>query len=189
MFLNGDLSEEIYMKQPKGFDDPTKPNHVCRLYKALYGLRQAPRAWFTKLKQYLVSHGFHACQSDTSLFVYHSSHSTIYVLVYVDDLIVTGTNDEHLQGCVTALHRVFSLEDLGDLHYFFGIQIHQHATGLTMSQQTYISDILNRSKMIMATPITTPADTQTRLQGDGDPFHDPMLYRQIVGLQQYTTIT
>lgn len=77
------------MRQPKGFEDPNKPHHVCRLHKVLYGLKQAPRAWFTKLKHYLVSHGFRACQSDTSLFVHHSSSSTVYVLVYVDDIIVT----------------------------------------------------------------------------------------------------
>lgn len=88
-FLNADLSEVVHMKQPKGFEDPTHPNHVCKLHKALYGLKQAPRAWFTKLKAYLVTNGFRACQSDTSLFVHATPTVTIYVLVYVDDLIVT----------------------------------------------------------------------------------------------------
>ncbi|KAL4587787.1 hypothetical protein LXL04_000661 [Taraxacum kok-saghyz] len=188
-FLNGDLTEVVYMKQPKGFEDPTKPHHVCRLHKALYRLKQAPRAWFTKLKQYLVTNGFRACQSDTSLFVRSSPSSTIYVLVYVDDVIVTGTNDVHLQRFITNLNQVFSLKDLGDLHFFLGLQIHRNATGLTLSQQAYIQDILARRNMSMATSITTPADPQTRLLRDGDPFADPTLYRQVVGSLQYATIT
>ena len=83
----------VYIKQPRGFEDRNHPHHVCQLNKALYGLKQAPRAWFTKLKNYLVSHGFHACQADTSLFVHITPTVTIYVLVYVNDLIITGTNN------------------------------------------------------------------------------------------------
>lgn len=122
-FLNGDLIETVYMKQPKGFEDATHPTHVCKLHKALYGLKQAPRACFNKLKTYLVSNGFRACQSDTSLFVYVSQATTIYVLIYVDDLIVTGLNDAKVSNFICRLNNQFSLKDMGDLHYFLGLQV------------------------------------------------------------------
>lgn len=89
-FLHGSLNDIVYMEQPEGFVDSTRTNHVCKLHKALYGLKQAPRAWFTKLKLFLLQHGFRSCHSDSCLFVYHSHNITAYILVYVDDLIITG---------------------------------------------------------------------------------------------------
>lgn len=177
------------MEQPKGFENSSYPSHVCRLRKALYGLKQAPRAWFTKLKTYLISHGFRACQSDTSLFVHHSSTATIYILVYVDDLIITGDNGDYIRHFIANLHSTFALKDLGDLYYFLGIQISRTPTGLTMTQSNYIRDVLFKSKMIDSKPISTPADPTTRLCAKGEPFHDPTLFRQIVGSLQYATIT
>nr|KAJ0204217.1 hypothetical protein LSAT_V11C500278180 [Lactuca sativa] len=188
-FLNGDLNEVVYMKQPRGFEDPTKPHHVCRLHKALYGLKQAPRAWFNKLKTYLVDQGFKACQSDTSLFVHISSTTIIYILVYVDDVIITGNDAVKIQRFINQLHRVFALKDLGHLHHFLGLQIISSATGLDLSQQRYILDILDRSKMIDASPLSTPADPGSRLSKDGEPFHDPTIFCQIMGSLQYATIT
>lgn len=129
-FLNGDLQEVVYMKQPQWFINPTKPSHASRLNKALYGLKRAPRFWFAKLKTYLITQGFKAFQSDTSLFVHHSSLVIIYVLVYVDDdLIVTCTNASLLQHFIAQLHHNFAMKDLGNvLHFFFGIQITRNAT-------------------------------------------------------------
>ncbi|CAL0299924.1 unnamed protein product [Lupinus luteus] len=177
------------MKQPRGFEDPSCPSHVCRLTKAIYGLKQAPRAWFNKLKKYLVTHGFKACQSDTSLFVHYSSGSIIYILVYVDDLIITGTNATLIQRFITQLHTVFALKDLGSLHYFLGLQITMTPSGLTLSQENYIHDILCRNNMIAASSISTPADLGSRLTSHGDLFDDPKLFRKIVGSLQYVTIT
>lgn len=155
----------------------------------MYGLKQAPIAWFTKLKTYLVLTGFRACQSDTSLFVKISPKSKLYVLVYVDDLIITGTNDQELQMFVSNLNQAFSLKDLGDLHFFLGLKIQKSKTGITLSQQSYISDIITKSNMSLSSPMTTPADPYSHLTKLGDPFDDPKLYRQIVGSLQYATIT
>lgn len=94
MFLNGDLREIVYMEQPPGYVDSRNLNYVCRLNKALYGLKQAPRAWFQRLSNFLVHQGFQCSQADTSLFVFHHGSCLLYLLVYVDDIILTG-NHEH----------------------------------------------------------------------------------------------
>lgn len=180
-FLNGDLTETVYMRQPPGFEDPTKPSHVCRLHKAIYGLKQSPRAWFNKLKHFLVTHGFTACKFDTSLFVHSSRGCLLYILVYVDDLITIGTHAAKIQQFITQLHVAFALKDLGNLHYFLGIQIRRTKDGATLSQEKYIHDILCRNNMTEAAPISTPSVPGSHLTSQGTPFHDPTLFRQIVG--------
>ncbi|CAM8882543.1 unnamed protein product [Rhodiola kirilowii] len=177
------------MAQPQGFEDPSRPNHVCRLHKALDGLKQAPRAWFNKLKQHLITRGFRACQSDTSLFVHSYAITTIYILVYVDDLIITGSHSQLVQKFITDLNRTFALKDLGDLNYFLGIHIARSPSGITLSQHNYIIDVLAWSKMLDSKPISTHGDPSSRLTLWGDAFSDPKLYRQIVGSLQYATIT
>ncbi|CAN0925281.1 Retrovirus-related Pol polyprotein from transposon TNT 1-94 [Linum grandiflorum] len=188
-FLNGDLTEEVYMKQPRGFEDPHHPTYVCRLRKALYGLKQAPQAWFTKLKTYLTSQGFNACQSDTSLFVHKSAEGTTYVLVYVDDFIITGSNQPFVEAFIHKLGNKFSLKDMGILHHFLELDIIHTPNGVQLSQQHYIKDLITRVQMAAATSVTTPADPQHRLTREGDPFDNPTLFRQTVGSLQYATIT
>ncbi|CAN0824684.1 Retrovirus-related Pol polyprotein from transposon TNT 1-94 [Linum grandiflorum] len=189
VFLNGDLSEEVYMAQPKGFEHPDFPNHVCRLHKAIYGLKQAPRAWFNKLKSYLVTNGYHGCSSDTSLFVNATAAATTYVLVYVDDIIITDSDSAYIASFIAALDRTFALKDMGKLHHFLGLDIQHTKAGLQLSQTTYIRDILKRTNMLNSSPMTTPADPQKRLLKSATSFEDPHLYRQIVGSLQYATIT
>lgn len=125
VFLNGDLQEEIYMVQPPGFEqlgDNGQPL-VCRLRKALYGLKQAPRAWFHKLNEFLVDTGFVASKADISLFVSQSGSQLMYILVYVNDIIVTGNNNQAIDQFVHKLDDQFSLKDLGRLNYFLGIEV------------------------------------------------------------------
>jgi histone deacetylase 1/2 len=93
-FLHGVLEEEVYMRQPPGFEDLSKPYHVCKLDKALYGLKQAPRAWYARLSTKLIGLGFKASKSDTSLFIYSKNGVTIFMLIYVDDIIVTSSSSE-----------------------------------------------------------------------------------------------
>jgi hypothetical protein len=91
-FLNTTHDKEVYIQQPSGFVDSILPSHVCRLHKSLYGLTQAPRAWYTRLSDYLVSIGFHASKVDTSLFILSMGDDIFYLLVYVDDILLTGSN-------------------------------------------------------------------------------------------------
>ena len=109
------------MEQPQGYVDQQFPHHVCRLHKFLYGLKQAPRAWFDRFTSQLLHLGFEASMADSSLFVFHSHLTIIYLLVYVDDIIITGNSSSQVSHLVTALSKAFELKDLGALSYSLGI--------------------------------------------------------------------
>lgn len=189
-FLNGTLQETVYMAQPPGFEDPTKPSHVCRLSKALYGLKQSPRAWFQALSSALLSQGFKASCYDPSLFILASQGASLIVLIYVDDIIVTGSSATLVHSFIASLQHKFALKDLGWLHYFLGIEVRPCANDLHLSQAKYIQDLLTRANMQHANSLPSPMVPNTSLSRfDGDPFNDPHLYRSIVGALQYATLT
>ena len=119
-FLHGFLDKDVYMKQPPSFVHPQYPHHVCKLHKALYGLKQAPRAWFSRLSSKLLELGFHGSLSDTSLFISHQEKFHLYVLIYVDDIISTGSSSQAIDSLILALRSNFAIKNLGDLHYFLG---------------------------------------------------------------------
>ncbi|KAD7477345.1 hypothetical protein E3N88_00481 [Mikania micrantha] len=121
-FLHGHLNETVYMHQPSGFVDPRSPTYVCKLKKSLYGLKQAPRAWYTRFANYIVAHGFQSSKCDNSLFIYTKNSQTAYLLLYVDDIILTASSDDILHAVIGMLSREFSMTDLGNLHHFLGIQ-------------------------------------------------------------------
>lgn len=133
-FLQGHLKEDVYMAQPPGFINPSLPDHVCKLKKAIYGLRQASRAWYDELKSYLLSLSFKPTISDPSLFFLYTHYSLILVLVYVDDIIVTGPSPTHLDKFIANLATKFSLKDLGSLSYFLGVEVVPHHHGILLSQ-------------------------------------------------------
>ncbi|GJT63330.1 ribonuclease H-like domain-containing protein [Tanacetum coccineum] len=127
-FLNGDLSETIYMNQPPGFVDARFPNHVCHLQRSLYGLKQAPRAWFQCFAGYATRAGFYHSRCDSSLFIYRQGSHVAYLLLYVDDIILTASSTSLLQQLIDYLHREFDMTDLGALNYFLGISAIRHST-------------------------------------------------------------
>ena len=102
-FLHGTLSETVYYAQPAGFEDPSHPDFVCRLNRSLYGLKYAPRAWYSHFAAYLISLGFVEAKSDTSLFVYRHGTDAIYLLLYVDDIVLTASSSAILQRTIQAL--------------------------------------------------------------------------------------
>ncbi|KAG8478459.1 hypothetical protein CXB51_028363 [Gossypium anomalum] len=192
-FLNGDLTEEVFMQQPPGFvqSGPSGERLVCCLTKALYGLRQAPRAWFHKLEQFLVSIGFIQSKSDASLFVRSSSTVTLYVLVYVDDIVITGSSSDEITCFVQQLHNKFALEDMGELHYFLGIEVSRSSSGnLHVSQRKYIRELLDRGSMSNAKSVPTPMVSSSVLSNnEGTPLTDPTEYRSLAGALQYIILT
>ncbi|KAJ3708562.1 hypothetical protein LUZ61_012267 [Rhynchospora tenuis] len=189
-FLHGDLEETVYMSQPPGFADLNFPDHVCKLKKAIYGLKQAPRAWFSKLKQFLLSHNFISSQADNSLFILHKGATTIYLLVYVDDIIITGNDNVAIHTLMKSLDDQFSIKNLGQLNYFLGIEVIHHNSGMHLSQTRYLSKLLEKALMHTAKPCNTPMQAGNQLSKfSGTKLQDPQQYRQIVGALQYATIT
>ncbi|GJY86682.1 ribonuclease H-like domain-containing protein [Tanacetum coccineum] len=141
----------LYMHQPPGFVDSRYPNHVCLLQRSSYGLKQAPRS------------------------------QVAYLLIYVDDIILTTSSPVLLQQIVDSLHKEFDMTDLGALNYFLGISVVRHPTGLLLSQKKYARQLLERAHMVNCNPSRTPVDTDSKLGPDGVLVQDPTLYRSLAG--------
>nr|GEV18316.1 ribonuclease H-like domain-containing protein [Tanacetum cinerariifolium] len=186
-FLHGHLSETVYMHQPPGFVDPNKPNYVCHLRRSVYGLKQAPHAWFQRFASYASRVGFQHSKADFSLFVFHRGSNIAYLLLYVDNIILTASSSTFLQRIIASLHSEFAMTDLGSLNYFLGIFAQRSSSGLFLSQLKSAEEILERAHMQNCNPCRTPVDTESKLGSDGDPVSNPTLYRSFAGALQYLT--
>ncbi|GJZ98006.1 ribonuclease H-like domain-containing protein, partial [Tanacetum coccineum] len=165
-FLHGDLSETVYMHQPLGFRDFAHPDYVCLLQQSLYGLKQTLGAWFQR-----------------------QGTDTAYLLLYVDDIVLTASSESLLQQIIRSLHQEFAMTDLGPLDYFMGILVTRDSSGLFLSQEKYAIEILDMAHMDNCNPSRTPIDTESKLGSDGDPVSGPTLYRSLAGSLQYLTFT
>lgn len=178
------------MEQPPGFVHENNSNLVCKLEKSLYGLKQAPRVWYSELKSFLLSVGFHQSKSDSCLFIYHQMGKLIYLLVYVDDIIITGADSSSVEEFIHALSRRFSIKDLGALHFFLGVEVTRTPTGLFLSQQNYIRELLEKVHMHEAKSAPTPMTQKTVLSlNDSRCLSDVQEYRALIGSLQYLLLT
>ncbi|GKV41335.1 hypothetical protein SLEP1_g48881 [Rubroshorea leprosula] len=188
-FLHGYLKELVYIEQPLRFKDPTHLDHVCQLNRALYGLKQAPRAWFEQFSHFLLQLGFLCSHCDSSLFILHHAQGTIYLLLYVDAIILTGSSSIFLDAFITKLGTEFSMKNLGNLSYFLGIQVFTTPYGLSVSQKKYAQELLERAGMINCKAIATPMVAKSLALSHTKPFSNPSLFQSLVGALQYLTIT
>jgi hypothetical protein len=143
-FLNSVLQEEVYVEQPKGFQDPHHPHHVYKLKKALYGLKQAPRAWYERLTTYLLSKGFARGQVDWTLFIRNQGTHKLIAQIYVDDIIFGATLDSLAHEFSEEMKQEFEMSMLGELNYFLGLQVKQTVEGIFISQSKYAKDLVKR---------------------------------------------
>ncbi|XP_052477739.1 uncharacterized mitochondrial protein AtMg00810-like [Gossypium raimondii] len=163
---------------------------VCKLKKALYGLKQAPRAWFQKLREFLVATKFEISKVDSSLFILRPGAQLLYVLVYVDDIIITGNDSQAIDQFVTQLNAQFSLKDLGKLSYFLGIEVQYTSEGMFLSQTKYIRDLLHKVSMDRSNGLPTPMVTNCHMSAaEGSHVEDEHYYKSIVCALQYVVIT
>jgi len=170
-FLHGHLQEKVYCQQPVGFVDPERPDAVCLLNRSLYGLRQAPRAWFTSFTDFVKSIGFVQMRSDSSLFVLRGSSGAViaYLLLYVD-MVLDASSPALLRDIINKLKSAFAIKDMGPLAYFLGVDVHRTGDGFFLSQAQYVDDILGRAGMLNCKPVATPADTKPKQSiSDGKP--------------------
>ena len=174
------------MIQPRGFFDPTKPWHVCKLNMSLYSLKQAPQSRYEAFYMVILSLGFSSSYSDTNLFI-KNDYSITFILVYVDDIIITGSSHSVCQSIITQLQTMFHVKDLGDVHCFLGIEIHRSAKGLFLNQSKYALDLLKKTDMIGVKPCSTHVGS-AKLDHSGTLLSDPTFYRSIVGALQYLNL-
>ena len=191
-FLHGHLEEDVYMKQPPGFVDSAHPTYICKLDKSLYGLKQAPRAWFSRLSGKLLQLGFHASKADVSLFFFNKGGVKMYILIYVDDIIIMSSSSSATDRLLTQLEADFAVKDLGNLGYFLGIEVHHTSTSLVLTQRKYIQELLQRTNMSSCNVVPTPMLPNEKLfLKSGDPLssEDTTRYRSVVGALQYLSLT
>jgi len=128
-FLNGFINEEVFVKQPPGFEDHQYPNHVFKLTKVLYGLKQAPRQWYERLSNFLLSHGYERRMIDKTLFIKKANSEFVFVQIYVDDIIFCATKDSLCEEFVAAMQGEFEMSMMGELSFFLGLQVKQSKDG------------------------------------------------------------
>jgi hypothetical protein len=145
-FLNGELKEEVFMQQPPGFVVAGKEHQVLHLRKALYGQRQAPRAWNIRLDESLTTLGFTKCPSKHALYTKQAAHGAIIVGVYVDDLVITGETKGDIEA-FKEMTKMFRMSDLGLLSYYLGIEVEQESRGITLCQSADAKKLLERGGM------------------------------------------
>ncbi|CAL1351945.1 unnamed protein product [Linum trigynum] len=188
-FLHGDLAEEIYMECPPGYSMGTA-DQVCRLNRSLYGLKQAPRAWFEKFQSTIRDLGCQQSLNDPSLFTRKTAAGLVALLLYVDDMVITGSDPAGIRSLKEGLNAAFNLKDLGDLSYFLGLEVTRNSKGLLLSQRKYISDLLSDHRFQDCKPVSTPMESNLRLgRTSGALLQDVAGYRSIVGSLIYLAAT
>ncbi|KAI3516558.1 hypothetical protein L1887_15477 [Cichorium endivia] len=189
-FLNGNLEEEVYVTQPEGFEKKGELDKVYKLSKALYGLKQAPRAWNSCLDKYLKSLEFKRCPQEYSVYTRMKEGNTLIIGVYVDDLLVTGSSPNDVKEFKKEMNAKFEMSDLGLLTYYLGIEVSQHENCITLKQEAYARNLLEKTRMLECNPTKSPMEHKTKLTKDGDgDLVNPTEYRSIVGGLRYLTNT
>ncbi|CAM9002604.1 unnamed protein product [Rhodiola kirilowii] len=190
-FLHGQLDEEVYMTPPPGFFQTEKTQgKVFKLLKSLYGLKQAPRQWFSRFSDSLLSFGFTQSLNDYSLFTYNKNGVFLALLVYVDDVILTGTSTTLIQQVKAYIHDLFKIKDLGQLRYFLGFEVARSSDGLFLNQRKYALEIISEAGLLASKPSFVPMDCKHKLGLSTAPeLSDPSSYRRLIGQLIYLTNT
>lgn len=189
-FFNGILMEDVFIHQLEGFIHPQYSSHTCKLTKALYGLKQAPKTQYDRLKSSVLPQGFVISKLDTSLFIHHMVDDIIIILIYVDDILFTGSNSKLVKNVIHQLVSKFALKDLREFNYFRGLKVTLSVEGLHLSLAKYIGNFLKKAHIVENKGCPTPMSSLDKLaKNKGAALDNPPLYRCPVGSLQYMTLT
>ncbi|GKD17800.1 putative ribonuclease H-like domain-containing protein, partial [Tanacetum coccineum] len=182
-FFYGKIEEEVYVCQPPGFEDPDFPDRVYKVEKALYGLHQAPKAWYENLSTYLLDNGFQRGKIDKTLFIRRDKGDILLVQVYVDDIIFGSTKKSLCTKFEKMMHKKFQMSSIGELIFFLVLQVNQKEDGIFISQDKYVTKILKKFGFTDVKTKSTPMETQKPFLKDEDGEEvDVHLYRSMIGV-------
>ena len=184
-FLHGDLEEDVYMRQPEGYEVIGRETEVCKLKKSIYGLKQSPRCWNAKLHTSLIQIGFNSSDADPCVYICGGK----IIAVYVDDLILLTDTKDEMESLKNRLSEEFNMKDLGEVSQFLGVSINRSENNITLHQRSYIEEIVQRFNMSEAKTVTTPSDVNVLLvKEDGSSLVDKTLYQSIAGALLYVSM-
>jgi hypothetical protein len=189
-FLNSLLQEEVFMEVPDGFPGSGDPGKVCKVNRALYGLKQAPKARYARIDSWLIGQGLKRSSADPNLYYSIKNGKFTIILLYVDDLLLTGDNSSKISRIQYVLQDEFEMADLGKARHYLGTELHYHAFGIYLHQREYITKLLERFGMQACNLASLPMDPRESLSREmNSPKIDPTLYRLLVGSLIYVTNT
>ncbi|GJY09449.1 zinc finger, CCHC-type containing protein [Tanacetum coccineum] len=189
-FLNGDLDEEIYMKQPEGFVMPGHESKVCKLKKSLYGLKQAPKQWHQKFDDVVLSNGFSLNQADKCVYSkFDASGKGVIICLYVDDMLIFGTDQDQVNKTKEFLSSNFDMKDLGEAEVILGIRIKRGNNGISISQSHYIEKILTKFNFGNCSPVCTPVDPTVKFRPNKGTPVSQLEYSRAIGCLMYAMIS
>jgi len=191
-FLNGELAEEIYIKQPEGYVELGKEDIICKLKKSIYGLKQSPRCWNRAFREVMKSPNFQQSHADPCIFIKRSEESDnlIVIAIYLDDLIIIASTEREMSQVKSGLSSYFKMTDLGSLHFCLGVNMEQTEEGVILSQKQYIEKLLEPYGLQDANPVSTPMDLNVKLVAD-DGYSKPVdriRYKSMIGSLLYAAI-
>jgi transposase InsO family protein len=197
-FLYGELEEEIYMRQPKGYEEKGKEDHIALLQKGLYGLKQGGRQWNKKLHTAMTGFSYQRVAVDHCIYTRTTDKGTSFVAIHVDDMLASASSEQEMDTLKEDLQSVFEIKDLGDVHWLLGVAItrDRQKHTVSLSQAAYVDTIISRFKMEKAYPVSTPLEPGTRLSISMSPTTEKEKakmakkpYQMIIGSLMYAAIT
>jgi hypothetical protein len=189
-FLNGVIQEEVFVRQPLGFENAKYPNRVYKLSKALYGLKQALRAWCARLKKFFLEHEYVMGSVDKTLFTLNHDTNFLLVQIYVDDIIFGGSSHTLVSRFQEMMENEFQMSMMRELTFFLGIQVKQIKQGTLVHQAKYTKDLMKKFNMVELKPVSTLMSTATSLGLDEDgEAVDQREYRSMIGSLQCLMVT
>jgi hypothetical protein len=184
-FLHGELNEDVFVDQPQGFTKRGEKHKVYKLRRALYGLKQTPRAWYSRID------GFEKCYCEHTLFMKTEDGGKILIVsLYVDDLIFTGNNEDMFERFKESMKKEFAMSDLGQMKYFLGVEVIQDHHGIFINQKKYAYEVLERFGMLNSNSVKNPIVPGSRLsKNEGGAAVDITIFKQMIGNLMYLTAT